>query len=84
MGQQQHIIPPLLRPDEVAEMLQVTPTTIRNWIRAGKLPAVKFPGRRGVYRIPAPALSALVEDSKTVETRDGHGGREDLTNCSTL
>ena len=63
-------IPPLLTATEVADQLQVTTATVRNLIRAGQLPAIKLPGRRGVYRIPATALNALVQDCQTpIEVR---------------
>lgn len=40
-------------PKEVAEMLKVNERTVRRWIRAGRLPAVRF-GRQ--LRISAEAL----------------------------
>jgi len=40
----------LLRPDEVAEYYQVSTSTVRGWIRSGKLKAVEIGGR--LKRIP--------------------------------
>lgn len=66
-------IPPMLTPTEVADRLQVTTATVRNWIRAGHLLAIQTPGRRGVYRIPATALNALIQNNQTpVEVRGNH------------
>ena len=56
-------------PNEVADMLKVSPATVRNMIRRGHLPATKFPGTRGIYRIPATALNALLDTETQVEVR---------------
>lgn len=63
-------IPPLLTPAEVADILKVSPATVRNMIRRGHLPAHKFPGTRGIYRIPATALNALLGNESNVEARE--------------
>ena len=42
--------PDLLRIGEVAELLGVTPETIRNWTAKGKLPALLTPGGHRFYR----------------------------------
>ena len=41
-------------PQEVAELLKVNPRTVQEWIRTGKLPAMRY-GR--VYRIRAEDLA---------------------------
>lgn len=35
-------MPKWLTPEEVSDILQVSPKTIREWCRCGKLPARKF------------------------------------------
>lgn len=44
----------LLSTREVAELLNVSPRTVTNWIRAEKVPYVRLPG--GEYRIPQEGL----------------------------
>lgn len=46
------------RPAEVARRTGVCPTTVRRWVRAGVLPAVKVNSR--CVLIPAPALDAFL------------------------
>lgn len=41
-------------PQEIAELLKVNPRTVQEWIRTGKLPAMRY-GR--VYRIRADELA---------------------------
>ena len=48
----------LLTPREVAERLRVSPRTVQNWIRDGKLPATRVSPR--IVRVPADAVEALV------------------------
>jgi len=67
-------IPQFLTPTEVAEILQVTTATIRNMIRRGDLPGVKLPGPRGIYRIPAHAIHAMLNENQTpIEARGVDG-----------
>jgi excisionase family DNA binding protein len=48
--------------DQVAKDLQLSPNTIRNWIKSGKLPAFKLtPGITAPLRIRRDDLDALVE-----------------------
>lgn len=49
-----------------ASMMLCTPTTIRRWIRAGKIPAIRV-GERGRYRIPLMALLAQDKDRLLLE-----------------
>lgn len=48
----------LLRAKQVAEMLDVDGSTVRAWIKDGKLPYIKTPG--GQYRIDPRAIEALL------------------------
>lgn len=50
----------LLSLKEASEMLGRTPRTLRRWIKEGKLPAKKIPGRfGGEWRIPASAVTGI-------------------------
>jgi excisionase family DNA binding protein len=54
--------PTLITPDDAAELLNVSPSTIRSWIEKGRIPYVQLPGssRRARYRIPLePLLRSL-------------------------
>ena len=46
---------------EVADMLNVSNRTVRNWIKSGKLPALKIVRQ---YRITKEDLAAFIQDSK--------------------
>lgn len=60
----------LLDISTVAYRLRVTPATVRNWIRAGKLLAERTPsGRR---RVRQSALAALLQKDEKSENRDAH------------
>lgn len=49
--------------DEVAEILKVTKRTLYNYVKEGKLPAVKM----GKYwRVPAESLQAFISTGTTV------------------
>lgn len=62
-------IPRFLKPDEVAEILNVTVSQVYVLMRTGQLPAVKI-GRRGVWRVSPEALEAWVADLEaTAELR---------------
>jgi excisionase family DNA binding protein len=53
--------PPLLKPAEVAGVLNVTVSQVYTLMRSGELPALKI-GRKGVWRVSREALEAyLVE-----------------------
>jgi len=49
-----------LTPKQCADVLQVSPATIRNMIKRGELDALQLKGGRGVYRIPVASLNALM------------------------
>jgi len=46
--------PPLMTPEEFAQLVRVTPRTVNNWIRAGEVEAIRLSDR--VYRIPRAAV----------------------------
>jgi excisionase family DNA binding protein len=50
-------------PQEVAQLLGVSPTTVMTRIRDGSLPAVHVSDR--IYRIPAPAFERFVSSQPT-------------------
>lgn len=57
-------------PDEAAEVLEVDGSTVRLWIRAGKLPAVRVGAR---YRIPAElVISAGAQTGQAVVEELAH------------
>ena len=61
--------PPLLKPSEVAAVLNVTVSQVYTLMRSGELPALKI-GRKGVWRVSREALEAyLVELSAEAEAR---------------
>jgi excisionase family DNA binding protein len=65
--------PPLLKPDEVAAVLNVTVSQVYTLMRGGELPAVKI-GRKGVWRVSREALEAyLAELTAEAEARSRPG-----------
>jgi excisionase family DNA binding protein len=59
--------PPLLKPAEVAGVLNVTVSQVYTLMRSGELPALKI-GRKGVWRVSREALEAYLAD-RTDEAR---------------
>jgi excisionase family DNA binding protein len=57
MANQTSPTPEMLTVDQIAEELQLTSQTIRNWIKGGVLPAVKV---RHVYRVRRDDLDAML------------------------
>ncbi|HEY7439843.1 MAG TPA: helix-turn-helix domain-containing protein [Acidimicrobiia bacterium] len=53
--------PPLLKPAEVASVLNVTVAQVYTLMRNGELPALKI-GRKGVWRVSRDALEAFLVD----------------------
>lgn len=51
--------PQEISPSVAAQILYVTPQTVRNWVRAGVLPGRQ--GRNGRFSIPVRALSHAIE-----------------------
>jgi excisionase family DNA binding protein len=61
--------PPLLKPSEVAGVLNVTVSQVYTLMRSGELPALKI-GRKGVWRVSREALEAyLVELTQEAKAR---------------
>ena len=48
----------LITPQEAADLLRVSPHTISNWIKEGRVPYVELPGsdNRKTYRLPLGAM----------------------------
>lgn len=46
---------------QVAAFCQVDPKTIHNWVREGRIPHFRLPGRKGQYRFKAAPLKAFLE-----------------------
>jgi len=55
--------------DQVAEELQLTPQTIRNWIKNGLLPAVKV---RHVYRVKREDIDAMLAREQSSRPLGAH------------
>lgn len=53
--------PPLLKPAEVAAVLNVTVSQVYTLMRDGELPAVKI-GRKGVWRVSRETLEAYLAE----------------------
>lgn len=56
------------RVHELAEVMKVTPQTVRNWIKSGRLPgAYKVPDdeQRSEWRIPAEAVEGIRQRKAT-------------------
>jgi excisionase family DNA binding protein len=49
----------LLTPEQVADRLALAPSTARDWLRSGVLPAFKL-GRRGLLRMRQSDLDAFI------------------------
>jgi len=55
----ENLPPPLLKPDEVASVLNVTVSQVYTLMRSGELPALKI-GRKGVWRVSREALETYL------------------------
>jgi excisionase family DNA binding protein len=64
--------PQLLTTDEVARLLRVSPATVRNMIRDGRITAIPTNGggKRTNYRIPVTALETLMGIDQTQAQRE--------------
>lgn len=60
-------LPDLLSARDIAEVLHVTPATVKSWIRTGQLEALALPGR---YLIEREALIEWVQQHSTGPDRD--------------
>lgn len=54
----------LLTVREVAEMLRLRPTTIRTWIREGKIRAIFLGSDSAGYRIPESEVRRILSQAK--------------------
>ena len=54
----------LLTPEETAEILGMSPKTVRDWCRAGYIKAMKV-GKAGLWRVPEDELDRLVNERLT-------------------
>ena len=59
---------PLLKPAEVARVLNVTVTQVYTLMRSGDLPALKI-GKKGVWRVSRETLEAYLADLETEARR---------------
>jgi len=59
----------LLKPEEVAERLGISPITAKAWLRTGKLPAVKV-GERGLLRMREADLNAFIRSLAAAQGRE--------------
>ncbi len=50
----------LLKPSDVATILQVNPATILRWIKDGKLPAIRLPS--GVFKVRGETVDAILRE----------------------
>jgi excisionase family DNA binding protein len=50
---------------EAAEQVGMSEKTIRDWIKAGKFPAVQLGGRKGRWLVPVDALRRWLDDRST-------------------
>ena len=64
----------LMTVDEVAVRLRVTTTTVRRWIKGGKLRALRMSG--GTLRITHEDLAAFERQHGTIPVQEGPQGAE--------
>jgi len=61
---QSSVLPRLLTLRQAAAYVQVSYWTVRAWVEAGALPAVRLPGDGRLLRIERQALDRLIEQSR--------------------
>jgi excisionase family DNA binding protein len=66
----------LLTVEQAAQYLQVSQSSIRSYIRQGRLQAYRIAGKRKVL-IPRPALMALLEPARPEDVENDTGEDED-------
>jgi excisionase family DNA binding protein len=69
----------LLTIDQVASLLQVNPQTVRNWIDAGKLPALRIGARR--IRVQRGELNAFTGFRSALGGGDGSPDLSSIMNA---
>jgi excisionase family DNA binding protein len=52
------VLPDLLKPREVADLLRVDESTVLRWIKEGDVEALRLPG--GTYRIPRSEVERIL------------------------
>lgn len=57
--EKEHLVT-LLKPEEVAHALRVSPETVRRWLRNGVLGGIRLSGRRGGWRVRQDDINAFV------------------------
>jgi excisionase family DNA binding protein len=69
---------PYVNINKVAEYYQVSVSTVRKWMRMGKIPASTYIGISGTYRFRLPEVEAAltgttkeVQDGASTTTNDG-------------
>ena len=63
----------LLTVRQAAELLQLSPLTIRSWIRRGKLRAVYLGSDAAGYRVPAAEIERIIHGQAEEETEKQKG-----------
>lgn len=63
----------MLRVEQVAERLDVTPTTVRRWLLAGKLAGTRPGGTKAGWRIPASEVERVLTPKRR-GAGEGAGG----------
>jgi excisionase family DNA binding protein len=53
-------LPPILTPEEAADLLRMDVSSIKDWCRAGKMPGAFKLGRKGVWRVRRDELVAYI------------------------
>lgn len=61
-------LPPLLTVGQVAQIMQLRPSTIRALLAEGRLPGVRTGGDRGDWRVPRSAIERLIGAAEAAET----------------
>ena len=54
----------LLTPEEVAEDLNVSPMTVRNWLRGGEIKGIKLAGN--LWRVKPEDLQKFIDEAEVI------------------
>ena len=60
----------MLTVEEVAARLKLTPYTIREWLKAGRIRGIRLGSRRAGWRIPASELERFIAEQGRGERGD--------------
>jgi excisionase family DNA binding protein len=55
--------------EAAAEVLSVTPDTVRRWLREGSITGVKLPGNR-VWRVEETELKSLIDKNRISQPKE--------------